>query len=87
MGYNSYWDGNNNYVSYYGATLGTSTLKAYNSSYSCDSTLDTNGFLNENLTLIMRNGQDRTYDLSALKHLAGNLEVRVESTKTNRHAG
>ena len=87
VGYNSYWDGNNNYVSYYGATLGTSTLKAYNSSYSCDSMLDTNGFLNENLTLIMRNGQDRTYDLSALKHLAGNLEVRVESTKTNRHAG
>ena len=87
VGHNSYWDGNNNYVSYYGATLGTSTLKAYNSSYSCDSTLDANGFLNENLTLIMRNGQDRTYDLSALKHLAGNLEVRVESTKTNRHAG
>ena len=82
VGYTSYWDNNNNYVSYYGATLGANALKAYNSSYSCDSTLDANGFLNENLTLVVRSDQDRTYDLSALKHLAGNLEVRVESTKT-----
>ena len=72
----------------YGARLAQgSGLKAYNSSYSCDSTLDANGFLNENLTLVMQNDQDRTYDLSALNHLAGNLEVCVDSTKTNRHAG
>jgi len=83
---NSYWDNSkNNWVN--GATLGTNALKAYNSSYSCDSTLDANGFLNENLTLVMQNDQDRTYDLSALKHLAGNLEVRVESIANDRHAG
>jgi hypothetical protein len=68
---------NGNWYYYYGATLGTSALKAYNSSYSCDSTLDSNGFLNENFTLVMQSDQDRTYDLSALKHIAGNLEVRI----------
>ena len=74
-----YTDGyqNGNWYYYYGATLGTSALKAYNSSYSCDSTLDSNGFLNENFTLVMQSDQDRTYDLSALKHIAGNLEVRI----------
>lgn len=76
-GYMSEYDQNGNWYYYYGATLGTSALKAYNSSYSCDSTLDSNGFLNENFTLIMQSDQDRTYDLSALKHIAGNLEVRI----------
>ena len=76
-GYMSEYDQNGNWYYYYGATLGTSALKAYNSSYSCDSTLDSNGFLNENFTLVMQSDQDRTYDLSALKHIAGNLEVRI----------
>jgi hypothetical protein len=70
-------DNNGNWYHIDGATLGTSALKAYNSSYSCDSTLDSNGFLNENFTLVMQSDQDRTYDLSALKHIAGNLEVRI----------
>jgi len=85
------YDQNGNWYTYYGATLGTSTLKAYNSSYSCDSTLDANGFLNENFTLVMQSDQDRTYDLSALRHIAGNLEVRIRcahdfSSSTRREA-
>jgi len=71
------YDSNNNYVSYYGAKLGTSALKAYNSSYSCDSSLESNGFLNENLTLVV-NQNDVRYDLSALKHIAGDLRVSYE---------
>ena len=59
--------------SVYGATLGSSTLKAYNSSYSCDSTVDADGFLNENLTLVLYRNYHLTYDLSALKHIAGDL--------------
>ena len=73
----SAYDNNGNWYHIDGATLGTSALKAYNSSYSCDSTLDSNGFLNENFTLVMQSDQDRTYDLSALKPIAGNLEVRI----------
>jgi len=68
------WDGGFGY-SVYGATLGSSTLKAYNSSYSCGSTLDADGFLNENLTLVVHSNNDLTYDLSALKHIAGDLGV------------
>ena len=59
----------------YGATLGSSTLRAFNSSYSCSSNLDADGFLNENLTLIVERNYDLTYDLSALKHIAGDLEI------------
>ena len=80
-----WFDDNGNYESrgYYGGDLALENLIPYNSSYTCESTRpDSNGFLNENLTLAMHSDQDRTYDLSALKHLAGNLEVRVESTKT-----
>ena len=61
--------------SVYGATLGSSTLRAFNSSYSCSSNLDADGFLNENLTLIVDGYNDLTYDLSALKHIAGDLGV------------
>lgn len=67
------WD-NDLSRSVYGATLGSSTLRAFNSSYSCGSNLDADGFLNENLTLIVERNYDLTYDLSALKHIAGDLE-------------
>ncbi|CEG01934.1 unnamed product [Ostreococcus tauri] len=74
----SIWE-NGNY--YDGATLGSNALKAYNSSYSCDSTLDAAGILNENLTLVVNN-QGATngirYDLSKLRHVTGNLQVTFE---------
>ena len=75
------WD-NDLSRSVYRATLGSSTLRAFNSSYSCGSNLDADGFLNENLTLIVERNYDLTYDLSALKHIAGDLEVfyRVDSS-------
>ena len=68
------WD-NDLSRSVYGATLGSSTLRAFNSSYSCSSNLDADGFLNENLTLIVERNYNLTYDLSALKHIAGDLGV------------
>jgi len=78
VGWQNYYDNNGNYVNAYGARLAQgSGLKAYNSSYSCDSTLDANGFLNENLTLVV-NQNDVRYDLSALKHIAGDLRVSYE---------
>ena len=77
-------DGSTETRGYYGGDLALENLISYNSSYTCESTRpDSNGFLNENLTLTVLSEQERTYDLSALKHLAGNLEVRIASTKTD----
>ena len=72
--------------SVYGATLGSSTLRAFNSSYSCSSNLDADGFLNENLTLIVERNYDLTYDLSALKHIAGDLGVSYSFDSSDSYA-
>jgi len=79
------WD-NDLSRSVYGATLGSSTLRAFNSSYSCGSNLDADGFLNENLTLIVERNYDLTYDLSALKHIAGDLEIIYRGDSSDDYA-